>query len=1004
MTQLISCGQGRNQTFRSYDHLKDPLFLGETALKTPADLNPDATTLVYKTKAPAPTDKSYLKIKHSLKSGSKSLHISAHHLVLSPGHPQGVWELINENEGFDNVTLEAYEIELNSQLKLPIKRLSIFAAKLKVSKGSQIDLRPAQMIEAKQGKNGLSPYRAELVFAVEEIEVASQNQIIINASGARGQKAGAGRAGRPGRSVQTLSGNIVQRCKSVCTQRIGDGPGGGSMFSFGGIETKSMCMHSTWVCEVKNFKWPSNGFNATAPGRPGYGGDAALIKISSHEWIKHIKANGGQAGEEALTAQGGAPGSPRVAIKMKGTKKTVKKFKKGADAHPPKVDLVSMKGADGEFLESSFELSLTHMEGALSLRLKYLKDLYLSGHFNKSLSQMEKLVSLLKRVPNKSPVILKTEIKATQLLIRLHQGLDYFKTRLASAPMLSLEATGLNFKSEMRRAIRFSAFSIWLETHQKSHQKVKSELLEQQKFLFEEKRMELKKHKKASSELGPLQQLSSQFDGQYSIVRHKYEEQKKIIAHQAMNNLSAKEYSFLKKALRSASALASAIPVGQPAAGLVAQTLQAFISLQDAQGNINTREIPQFISTASQDYKIKETLNNWNQFVSRYNLKEIKSLRPSELENRILEIYKMAKPVYDLLGEQAKIWSTPKLSRFCFEKELNRLKTVNPKFKNLALEIEELTKIRANYLQKLNQTLETIIESQSRVTQIIQDIATLSPKMAYQNKILNTNVLEVTKRRQEVYQEELLSYQAQLARAYQYKNLKAYPYKLNLEKTQQFLIRVMLNKNMSSLSDSELQQVEMVYIEQLSTIFKSIIDSTAKKGPRHEKRVIVRLTGDEKFALSKNKTIYVDLSSRGLYAQDEEEILIEGLKVDRATTDSIESFELKIEHEGRGLIQKNREDYYFNYQTPAGHSIFKWGHHFDPKNHHNSGHRQLIYRERNLFLSFMADTVAPQLANDLDIYTRPAGKASLRLRIQSSKPVTIEHLELELTYSFYEKN
>jgi hypothetical protein len=1004
ITQLISCGRDGDQKFRGFDHLKNPVFRGETALKAPAELNPDAKTLEYQTKGPAPTDKSYLKVEHSFKQGKKNLHISAHHLILSPNHSQGVWELINQNEDLDSVTLEAYEIELNSELRLPIRKLTVLATKFKATAASQIDIRPTEMLEAKQGKDGQRPYRAELIFVAEKLELATKNQIIINASGARGQKAGAGPAGRPGRSVRTLSGNIVQKCKSVCTQRAGQGAGGSTMLSFGGAETKAMCMDWSWVCEVKDFKWPTNGLNATAPGKPGHGGDAALIKVSSHQWIKHITAKGGQAGEEAITAPGGDPGSPRVAIKIKGKKKTVKKLKKGDDAHPPKVDLSSMKGKDGEFLESSFDLSLSFMERALALRLKYLKDLYRSGHFNKSYNQMGKLVSLLRRIPNKSPAILKTQVEATQLLTRLQQGLDYFKARLGSAPMLSLEATGLNFKSEMKRAIKFTAFSTWLEAHQESQQQVKSGLLEQQKNLFEEKQIHIRRHKKATAGLRSLQQLNALLERQYLVVQDKYEKQKKTILNEAINNISAKKYSTLKKALRSAAALASVIPVGQPTASLVAQTLQAFISLQDAQGSFNTMAIPKLISTVSKDYKLEETLINWNQLVSRYSLKQLKNLNTNELKERIVEIHHLASPLYELLEKQSQIWSHSKLSRHTFEKELHRLKEINPSFQELALEIEELSTIRTNYLQELNQTLEMITESQSRITQIIQDIASLSPQMAYQNRQLNPNVLEVTRRRQELYQEELLSYQAQLARAYQYKNLRPYPHRLNLEAMQNFLMRIMANKDDSSLSDDELERVELIYIEQLSSIFKSILDSTAQKGPRHEKRVILRLTEDEKFALSKNKKVYIDLTSRGVYARDEEEILIEGLKVDRATVESDQSFELKMEHEGRGLIQKNGEDYYFNYLTRAGNSIFKWGHHFDPQGQHNSGHRQLIYRERNLFLSFMADTVAPQLANDLDIYTRPAGKASLKLEIQSSKSVKIQHLDLELTYSFYEKN
>lgn len=1004
MALLSSCGQNSGQTFRGFEHLKDPVITGESALKAPAPLNAKAQILEYQTAAPNPTDKSYLKIETINQGNQESLRVSANHLVLTPGHAQGVWELINQNEGLESVILEANEIELDGQLKLPIKKLIIRAEKFRAMGQAQIDLRPLDLIEAPQTQDGRTPYQAELIFAVKKLETTHENQIVINASGGRGQKAGAGRPGKPGRSVKTLSGNIVQKCKIVCLMRSRDIPGGGSTFFSGGAQPESVCHDSRWQCKVKDFKWPSNGQNALSPGKPGRGGHAAIVKVSSLKWVKHIKALGGQAGEEAVSVSGGAPGSPNPAVHVKGKKKTVKNFRKGRDAHPPEVDLKSMKGRDGEFLQSSFELNLSQMERVFSLRLEYLKDLYLSGHNDKTLLQMESFAETLKRTPNKSTKIRSIELKATQLLTRLYQGLDYFGTRRASAPMLSLEATGLNFKSEMRRALKFSAFSQWLEAHQASQETMKRELLEQQEILFEEKQLQIKKHAKASQELRALQQLNSQLERQYKLVSSRYEEQKNNINQQAMNNLSAQEHSTLKKALRTAATLASVIPVGQPAAGLVAQSVQALISLQDAQGNFNPQALPRVIDTTIRDYKLEETVSNWNQLVSRYSLNELQGLDSSELRVRLKEMYEMAKPVYQILSQQTQTWSHPKLAHRAFEKEINRLKEVSPGFRELATEVQELSKIRSKYQQKLNQTLEIITESQTKMTQIIQDIALLSPQMAFVNDQLNPLVLESMKQRESLYQEELLSYQAKLARAYQYKNLKAYPHKLNLEKTQKFLMRIMRDKEDASLSDDELEQVEMVYIQQLSSIFKSILDSSAQKGPRREKRVILRLSADEKHALSQNKTVYLDLSSRGLYSENEEEILIEDLNVDQANIRSSKSFDLKVEHEGRGLIEKDGQDFYFNYENRSGRSIFKWGHHFDPTNHHNSGHSQLIDRERNLFLSFMADTVAPQMADDLDIYTRPAGKASLRVEIQANDKVKVNQLELELSYSFYEKN
>ena len=89
---------------------------------------------------------------------------------------------------------------------------------------------------------------------------------------------------------------------------------------------------------------------------------------------------------------------------------------------------------------------------------------------------------------------------------------------------------------------------------------------------------------------------------------------------------------------------------------------------------------------------------------------------------------------------------------------------------------------------------------------------------------------------------------------------------------------------------------------------------------------------DEKYALSKEKIIYLDLNTRGLYMPGEEEILIENLRVEHSSIRSVESFDLKIEHEGRGIIEKDGQDYYFTYNNRNGDSFFKWGHHFDPKN------------------------------------------------------------------------
>lgn len=1001
---VMSCGKNSDLKSRNFSHLKDPVASGEDALLFPAPLDAKSKILEYKSKAPKSSSKNYLTIQEQKDESGSRLIISANHLFLTPKHEQKVWELIEKREDLETLTLEAYEIELDGLLKLPVKNLIIRAKKFKAHANSQIDLRPLPMLEAAQGEDGKKPYRATLTLLVDEMDTQFDQQVVFNASGAKGQKAGAGIPGNDGRRVRKLSGNIVQKCKLVCLMSSRDVPGGGSMFSFQGAQPESICLQSKWQCDVKKFKWPTHGTHAQAPGKPGPGGDAALIKTSSYEWIKHIKGTGGLPGDQGQKVSGGQPGSPNPAIQIKGKKKIVKKFKKGRDAHPPQVDLKSLKGRNAEFLQKSFKMGLSQMEQVFTLRFEYLKDLYISGHFDAVLPQMQSLVELLKQTPEKSASLLSLELKAGQLLTRLYQGLDYFKMRRASAPTLSLEATGLNFKSEMKRSLRFSAFKQWMQAHQKSHQKIKLELLKQQEALFEEKQKQIKRHAKATQKLTNLQRLNSQLERQYQLVKEKFRTQKDEIAQRAMDSMSAKEHSSLQKALRSAAALASVIPVGQPAAGLVAQSLTALTSLRSAQGRLDLSALPDVLDTTIRDYRLDETLTNWHELVSRYRLSELQGLNQEELKKRLKEIFKLSRPVFDVLNEQIQTWKAPKLTHSAYELEVNRLKEVSSEFKQLAREIQELSEIRSHYLQELNLALEVISDSQTKVAQIIEDIALLSPKIALSNDQLNPSVLKLLEKREQNYQEQLLSYQAQLARAYQYKNLKSYPHKLNLEKTQKYLTRIMQDKDNASLSAEELQQVEMIYIEQLSSIFKDILDSSTQKGPRHEKTVLITLTSDEKFALAQGKSIYLNLTNRGVYSQSEEEILIELLKVAQASVKSQKPFDLKIEHEGRGLLQKNGEDYYFNYETRSGRSLFRWGHHFDPTNQHNSGHRQLIARERNLFLSFMADTVAPQMNESLDLYTRPAGKASLKLEVKGEAPISLRHLELELAYSFYERD
>ena len=1026
---LLSCGKSTtspvevNSSTTSSEELDS-----SSVLLSPKAYDFSVSKFFFQKEMLASTDKRYVEVQIRKSSSSESLNnlnsskgakevlIKAKHLVLTPGHQQGVFEQLNNMVDISKVTIEAEVIDVFNQINIPNANVYISAREINLSSNGQIDITPLGFSDRATlpfaGKDGLDA--GEIILNVKNINYSKKRtKALFILDGGEGQAGSLGVKGRNGSRLRDLGSGVVFRTKSRETCEHIDNP----TFERDRFKLKN---NKRLICSSHSSKegtnaWPTNGSKATAGSRPGVGGKGGWMR--SHVKIPKelVSVEGGKSGESSGLTKGGVAGVPKVSFHqnifidrrnrthLKGNTKRV--ASSGADAIAPEAK--KERGLKGSF-EISPLLKMWQAEGYLEKELLFANDLYLNNHIEESKSLFRKLDKGLNwlGLGNKSIKGLALKAKLNENLMKINSQKDFFGHSLSWVPNYSFEANFSKFKSDLEYSMETLYLTYWIRNSQKSLESKLKAMEEVQTKLLEDIEVSKESYNNLISKLPILNEKIDTFRVEEEYFAKEVRRVEIEIESMARDNIvDRNKVPLLKKVLRTAAAISTAIPAGQPALGLIGSslgTLSEHIGENNSLGDII--EDSSSIYKNFQSLNLEDSSNAWNESWSKVKLSRVKEINSKrELKEYLSDVSEFSKPIITAAQEQASEWKKREVPRTEIAQEIQRIKSTHAIFKDLSEKLE-------SFMHKKNSLVREVQEVQSEITSTLGSIYSSFDKVSelshFKKNFLDgsdSNITSFLDTLEEDTKSRILKYQYEVARAYEYRLLRPYRKSVNLDVTLEKMKAIVEANTETFLSAKEFDTLRAVYTSELSSIAENILFELSGENFPLQREKVLQFNQSELKALNNGKDIYLNLMAKDFFPDDMHDIRINSILVENLDVDSEGSFgrseevSLEIAYSGKSYIKKG-EDYYF-FEKDINSQKTKWGSTFDLI----SGEQSEIL-ESPTASSLIYNLLGQNSEDKIMLLSRPGGLTQLKIRLRKDVSpdvqVSLHSAKIRIIYDY----
>lgn len=576
-------------------------------------VSPQQTFLESHPEKPSATDPLYVSRFTATHSDQSQSHtVVGVHIILAPGHPNGLWEAFhvdrstrtldpkNPRAATRSLSILCDTLEIRGELSVPEAEVAVFARRLVwATADAAINTSPLSWAVPKArnafgstpGENGASGRHAGAYrIFVSEVSPAGDPRPRLVALGGRGQDPGAGLDGQPGRSMSAFSKvpfTIVDTGISTSKATITFNPVAvyiDYVWKWGARWAPIRVASGTHGENA----FPGNGGNALAPGIPGDGGNGGGLTTNLEALVPTLRNAGGAAGTRERDYRGGSPGVPTSCSKYKVTlwenlggtdnashdvKRTASNTsKKGTDAKAQ--DAPRGPGSASEPVIEPEAHAWLHPLG-LQKTLEYARDLFLAGDRTEVEDLLQTYEAALALPPPENGAWdaggaaqwMAAQSEVAAMLQRLRGHLDYFGNAAGFTPLLSLQGTIQLYAEETRRALRTLLLVGWIDARAREVREAADALGEAVTGLSDDSRQAADQVTRAETairevtgRIDALEQELGAMGNRLAILRNR-------LLSQAQNDLE--KQAQIKFAIKMAAAVCQVVPVGQPALGAV---------------------------------------------------------------------------------------------------------------------------------------------------------------------------------------------------------------------------------------------------------------------------------------------------------------------------------------------------------------------------------------------------------------------------------------------------
>jgi hypothetical protein len=717
----------------------------------------------------------------------------------------------------------------------------------------------------------------------------------------------------------------------------------------------------------------------------------------------------------------------------------------------PRTGLNGDDNADGDRFTLLEDLDDARMwltaEGVRST-LRYLRDLYLTGHVERVRQVTEYYIAALELlIGDEHDDLLQLREEMQVLHHRAANNLDYFGNPSGWAPMLSFEANLAAFENEIDRAIRVLYMTYWLDKKAESAQHRAAALEYAQDQLVDELERFIGMYKEAQAAMPGLEVQAVNIDNQIKEKRDELKQIEQRLLREAEANVTPPKW---KQDMKIASAVLNMVPVAQPLFGTIGKGLD-IITQMDSQSSWDTAGAFGELAATTAASELRSTAEGLGKTLDivKAEIEANKDKKPKASPGANLAIQpaeqgepkiavttalmigtlavgetaKGAEQIANGIGPLVDAIKGTQVPESVITAELQRLRASSPAFLTVSEDILELMREKGAFAQKLASTLQKLTTASTGITQTGLALIATSENLSSSVEKLDQRAFMYIKEMEQRARDRLLKYQYYVAKAFEYRMLRPYAAELNLDRLYDAF------KNLGELADNagisgvdahddhdlsweEFELLKGIYVEELSRITAEIFDELNTNAPERSVAVAFALGENELDELNTTGQLRINLKEKNLFGRTEENLRIHDLRTESISAHAPGGAEyggtallrLKYEHSGCSLLSSRGRIFTFNhYQTTTANPI-SWKTVYDGVR--NVKTETQISAASQSLLQYLLES-GQRSADNLLLYSRPAAWADFLITKEAvtgtGVNMIIDDLRIEVEYDYFEK-
>ena len=898
-----------------------------------------------------------------MERATRSVEISGKLVNLIPDDPNGLFERFgyaDENEisgvnaDIQELSVYAETVVIGGELRLPGTNVAIFAKELVFHDADdhvgRINTTPLRYttaalpsVNGRPGEDGKPGQDAgDLTLNVGSLHLpqgaVSETRFILR--GGAGQAAGEGVPGADGTSQHVVRHTDVENAliQDWVLQVLGEFPAATY------IEFQ---LANSPFATVGSMRFPTDGEDAIAGGRPGQGGDGGRLTSGVLQLEAIAELSGGAAGRPAQSLHGGQAGSPRVASQVivplnpfapirpaDGWSVTQRQQNDGAGWNALSAEV----GTDGTTVSLDDQGASTWLHpSALRAMITHAKDVYLNGHHGIATELFSQYGNLLAgavvAAPEFASQIAELRAEVTTLEHQLANRLDYFGNPPGWAPTLSFAANFRAFQNEIDSDVRTLYLSRLIQQsaldQASRHASLSNLIVELDVGVAEA----IDSVNDAQTALPDLQTQLENIANETSAIQERLADKEQELAELAEANVNRR--AFFKDALEFLGGILSVAPIPVVSGiGMGLNAVNSFVSDPSISGLVGAvKGITDPFKKATLDASSAAIAEQLTLLTppSKATSQELK-----DFAGRLGQLGSEWGPVVNAYQEVTAATQVP-MDEIALELEV--LKSQDPTFNELVDEVEALLAKKEVFAIELTRTINSLSNGLNRLNADYAAADALNRARSEVSQRLSHDMLSRVQDMERKARDRLLRYQYNMAKSFEYEMLLPYTGDLALGHLFAEIIRLLspqINADETWLDDpSNFETLKSIYESDLRDTADQIWTKLNSNAPQRTSEIKFRLSPEQLLELNHQGEVTINLIEMGFINPTRQDVKLLQFGVDGLSADltgpfaQIANVRFEFEHAGVSIVQSEGQRYAFQHISTGDEGGFFWATDYD---------------------------------------------------------------------------